>query len=255
MFQDGAQPEHTTVRSQPPNSIPSSDLLCLRGAQAPERLKGGSFFLPRQIVTRPSWRLSKATKPTETLRDLLSFPITASSALFRVVTGWGFSTFSTFLEELELLGLKGKCFGPNEYANALVAYLRIQIEIEIVDDAEDPRWTRGFVEAGHTACLWYDERSGVARIFVLGSLPLLEMTAAVYHELGHLAAGHPLACYGPSGTASGCKKVLPRKLARRVPAGNTVIMEREARLREDYAITAGALGSLCFEDELLGQLS
>lgn len=154
-----------------------------------------------------------------------------------------------------MLGLKGKCFGPSEYAHALAAYLRIQIEIEIVDDAEDPRWTRGLVEAGHTACLWYDERSGAARIFVVGSLPPLEMTAAAYHELGHLAAGHPLACYGPDGTASGYRKILSRRLARRAPAARTVTMEKEARLREDYAMTAGALGSLCFEDESLGQLS
>jgi hypothetical protein len=173
----------------------------------------------------------------------------------RRVTGWGFPTFPAFLEELEILGLKGKCFGPNEYAQALAAYLGIHIRIEIVDDAGDPRWTRGFVRVGYTACLWYDEQSGAARIFVLGSLPPLEMTAAVYHELGHLAAGHPLGCYGPGGTASGSKKVLPRRLARRTPAGKTVTMEREARLREDYAITAGALGPLCLEDESLGQLS
>jgi len=213
------------------------------------------FFLPRQTVTRPPWRLTPATKRAETLRDLLSFPITASSALLRRVTGWGFSTFSAYLEELELLGLKGKCFGPNEYAHALATYLGIQIGIEIVDDAGDPRSARGFVEAGHTACLWYDERSGVARIFVLGSLPPLEMTAAVYHELGHLAAGHPLACYGPDGMASGRRKVLSRRLARRAPAARPVTMEWEARLREDYAMTAGALGPLCLEDESLRQLS
>jgi hypothetical protein len=171
------------------------------------------------------------------------------------VTGWGFPTFPAFLEELERLGLKGKCFGPSEYAHALAAYLGVQIRIEIVDDAEDPQSARGFAEAGHTACVWYDERSGVARIFVPGSLPPLEMTAAVYHELGHLAAGHPLECYGPDGTASGYKKALPRRLARRAPAGRTVTIEREARLREDYAMTAGALGPLCLQDESLGQLS
>lgn len=173
----------------------------------------------------------------------------------RRATGWGFSTFSAFLEELEMLGLKGRCFGPSEYAHTLAAYLGIQIEIEIVDDAKDPRLARGFVEAGHTACLWYEERSGAARIFVLGSLPPLEMTAAVYHELGHLAAGHPLACYGPDGTASGRKKVLSGRLARRAPAARPITIEREARLREDYAMTAGALGPLCLEDETLGQLS
>jgi hypothetical protein len=124
-----------------------------------------------------------------------------------------------------------------------------------LDDAEDPKSARRFVEAGHTACLWYDERSGAAHIFVPGSLPPLEMTAAVYHELGHLAAGHPLACYGPDGTVSGCTRVLSRRLARRAPTARTVTMEREARLREDYAMTAGALGPLCLENESLGQLS
>ena len=79
---------------------------------------------------------------------------------------------------------------------------------------------------------------------MLGSLPPLEMTAAVYHELGHLAAGHPLACYGPDGTASGRKTVLSKRLARRVPAASPITMEREARLREDYAMTAGALGPI-----------
>ncbi len=168
---------------------------------------------------------------------------------------WGYLTLPSFLEELEILGLKGKLFGPSEYAHALAAYLGIQIAVEIVDDAENPRSACGFIEAGHTACLWYDERSGAACVFVLGSLPPLEMTAAVYHELGHLAAGHPLACYGPDGTASGRRKVLSRRLARRAPAAKTVTMEREARLREDYAITAGALGPLCIEDESLRQLS
>ncbi len=164
-------------------------------------------------------------------------------------------TFSAFLEELEILGLKGRCFGPSEYAHALAAYLDIQIGIEVVDDAEDPRSARGFVEAGYTACLWYDERSGLARIFVLGSLPALEITAAVYHELGHLAAGHPLAYYSPDGAASGRRKALSRRLARKMPAARPVVMEKEARLREDYAVTAGALGPLCLEGESLGQIS
>src|SRR5215204_4597154 len=102
MFQHGVQPQHTIVHSKPPGSISSSNLLCLRTTQAPVKLKE-FFFLPRQTLTRPPWRLTPATKRAETLRDLLSFPITASSALLRRVTGWGFSTFSAYLEELELL--------------------------------------------------------------------------------------------------------------------------------------------------------
>ena len=211
--------------------------------------------MPRQTATRPSWRLNTATKSARTLHDLLSFSLAAWSDLLQRAIGWGYLTLPSFLEELDILRLKGKLFGPSEYAHALAAHLGIQIAVEIVDDAEDPRSARGFIEAGHTACLWFDERSGAARIFVLGSLPPLEMTAAVYHELGHLAAGHPLACYGPDGTASGRRKVLSRRLARRAPAARTVTMEREACLREDYAITAGALGPLCLEDESLRQLS
>jgi hypothetical protein len=211
--------------------------------------------LPRQTATRPSWRLNMATKSARTLHDLLSFPLAPWSDVLQRAIDWGYLTLPSFLEELEILGLKSKFFGPSEYAHALAAYLGIQIAVEIVDDAEDPRSARGFIEAGHTACLWFDERSGTARIFVLGSLPPLEMTAAVYHELGHLAAGHPLACYGPGGTASGRRKVLSRRLTRRAPAARTVTMEREARLREDYAITAGALGPSCLEDESLRQLS
>ena len=84
---------------------------------------------------------------------ILSYSLAAWSALLQRAIGWGYLTFPSFLEELEILGLKGKIFGPNEYAHALAAYLDIQIAFETVDDADDPRSARGFIEAGHTACL------------------------------------------------------------------------------------------------------
>src|SRR5688500_10239505 len=131
MFQRGAQPEHTTVHPQPSASIPSSNLLCLLDAQAPAKLKR-FFFLSRQTTTRPSWRLNTATKSARTLHDLLSFPLAPWSDVLQRAIGWGFLTFPSFLEELEILGLKGKFFGPSEYARALAAYLGIQIAVEIV---------------------------------------------------------------------------------------------------------------------------
>jgi hypothetical protein len=94
----------------------------LLGAHVPAKLKRFSL-LPRQTVTRPSWRHTLVRKYAQALRDLLSPPLTdSSSALLWRVTGWGYSTFPAFLEELEILGLKGKCFGPSEYAHALAAY-------------------------------------------------------------------------------------------------------------------------------------
>ena len=123
----------------------------LLGGQAPARLK--RFPSCRNRLARDHLGASWRRGDTQALRDLLLSPLTRSSDVLRTLTGWGFSTFSAFLEELEVLGLKGKCFGPSEYAHALAAYLGIQIEIEIVDDAEDPRSARGFVSAGHTACL------------------------------------------------------------------------------------------------------
>src|SRR3712207_4997810 len=141
MFRRGAQPEHTTVNLRPSASIPSSNLLCLPDAQAPAKLKR-FLFLPRQTATRPSWCLNTATKSAKTLHDLLSFSLAAWSVLLQRAIGWGHLTFPSFLEELEILGLKGKFSGPNEYAHALAAYLGIQIAVEIVDDAEDPRSDR-----------------------------------------------------------------------------------------------------------------
>lgn len=211
-------------------------------------------MLPRRSATPPFSRFISARGYVGTLLYFLALPVTAPFALLRRTTGWGLPTFPTFLEELEILGMKGSRFGPRGYAHALASYLGVQISVEIVDDASDPRLARGFVKAGQTACLWYDQQAETVRIFVLGSLPPVEMTAAVYHELGHLAAGHPLAYYGPDNDVSYRKKVLTKRLASRLPATSPDAMEREADLREDYAITAGALGPLCLEDGSVGQL-
>lgn len=171
------------------------------------------------------------------------------------LSGRGYCTFHAFLEELEILGLKGKCFGPEEYAHRLALYLGIEIRIELVLDADNPEALGSFVESGHTACLWYDERAGIARILVLSSLRPLEMTAAIYHELGHLAAGHRLAVYDSQGVASGARKALVKSLARNLPVTDDLEAEREANLREGFALTAGALGELYLESESQGQLA
>lgn len=211
-------------------------------------------LFPSRSATPPFSRFADGRGYVGTLLYFLALPVTAPFAFLQRTLGWGLTTLPAFLEELEILGLKGKRFGPCEYADALASYLGVRISFEILDDARDPRLARGFVRAGRTACLWYDKQADTLRIFVPGSLPPVEMTAALYHELAHLAAGHSLDSYGPYNKGSQRKKALPKRLARRPPTTSSALMEKEADLREDYAITAGALGSLCLEDEALGQL-
>src|SRR5215207_3917975 len=190
----------------------------------------------------------------EGLQRGLLYPVLVLWRYLRGFSGLGLLTFAGFLEELDRLGLKGETFGPHDYADALAARLAIGIEIELVDVDESPESALVFRREGKAACVWYDKVSNLARVLLLSNLPPLEMTAAIYHELGHLAAGDPLVLYR-HGKATNEAEALSRRLARRTPAMRRKIVEREAQLRENYALTAGALGPLCLESEALKQLS
>lgn len=163
-------------------------------------------------------------------------------------------TFSEFLEELQTLGLKGERFGPELYRRALERHLGIRIEIVIVNDVDDPDSRRAFAEAGNTALLWYRPAVNLAQIFVLESLSPLEMSASIFHELSHLAAGHRLRTSEPfvSGVLQGGAH--HERLRRRPPPARVGACETEARVREDYCMLAGALGADCLEDDDLRQV-
>jgi hypothetical protein len=188
------------------------------------------------------------------LARVLLYPVSVLCRYLRGCAGFGLLTFAGFLEELERLGLKGETFGPRDYADALADELRITIAIELVEVDTNPEAALAFRREDKAACVWYDQAANLARVLVLSNLPPLEMTAAIYHELGHLAAGDPLVLYG-LGKPVNRVEVLPRRLARRSPAMRRKVVETEAWLRENYALTAGALGSLCLESESLKQLS
>jgi hypothetical protein len=190
----------------------------------------------------------------QSLHYVLMYPILVLWRYLRGFAGFGLLTFAGFLEELDRLGLKGKTFGPHQYADALADWLRMRIEIELVDVDENPEAALAFKRERKTACVWYDEAPNIARVLVLSNLPPLEMTAAIYHELGHIAAGDTLALYR-NGTVTNKVEALPRRLARKSPARRSRVAEREAQLRENYTLTAGALGPLCLESESLKQLS
>jgi hypothetical protein len=196
----------------------------------------------------------QALVPARTfLRGTLQRAIHAAVSVIAAF-GSGHITFAEFLEELEALGLKGRTFGPEDYRQALERHLGFGIELVLVPDTADPAARRAFVEAGASAVLWYRPDPALARILVLSSLPALEMTAAVYHELSHLAAGHRLRPSGPSaGDLSHLSLRRPR-LAWRPPPAREAASEREASVRERYCMLAGALGAACLEDDGLRQV-
>lgn len=184
-------------------------------------------------------------KAAKAVNNMLAFPFCALSS--------GEITFPEFLEELEMLGLKGERFGPEAYRIALSWYLNIEIEVVLVSDLENIEAQRAFVERDDTAILLFWSEKQHAIIFVLESLPELEMTAAIYHELSHLAAGHRFIDASYSGRRRSVSAVF-LQLAKQPPPRTYKACEREARVREDYCILAGSLGDRCLDQERLRQV-
>lgn len=185
-------------------------------------------------------------KAAKKANNILAFPFSLLSR--------GMITFPEFLEELEELCLKGRRFGPEAYRLALERFLGIEIEIVTVADLHNIDAQRAFVERDDTAILSFSHDKNLALIFVLESLLELEMTAAIYHELSHLAAGHRFLHNGSSGQRLGSGNALPAQLAKQPPPRSIKGREREARIREDYCLVAGSLGERCLEQEQLRQV-
>lgn len=185
-------------------------------------------------------------KAAKTANNILAFPFSMLSR--------GIITFPEFLEELDELCLKGERFGPEAYRLALERFLGIEIEVVTVADLDNIDAQRAFVERGDTAILSFSQDKNLAVIFVLESLPELEMTTAIYHELSHLAAGHRLLHNGLSGERLGSDGALPAQLAKQPPPRSIKAREREAKIREDYCLVAGSLGERCLEQEQLRQV-
>ena len=160
-----------------------------------------------------------------------------------------------FQEELALLGLSGKEYGPEDYSRALGAFLGISIAVHVIPDHQYPELSYRLASSGRMGEIRYSEELGIAVIIVPGSLPSLVSVLTVFHELGHLAAGDLLIepSRSPDNTspentgtnAFATVRIEQRKrLARGYPFAHENLREREANLRASYALTAGCLGSL-----------
>lgn len=163
-------------------------------------------------------------------------------------------TAAEFQEELAILGLSGRRFGPKDYADALGDYLDISINVHVIPDDWYPELSRRFAISGRLGELRYSERLTLAAIFVPGSLPPLVLTLTILHELGHLAAGDLL--IEPSEELGGSRHQRAeearfatrstrkgKRLARGLPFAEEALREREANLRASYALFAGCLGN------------
>ena len=146
-----------------------------------------------------------------------------------------------FQAELALLGLSGREFGPREYADILGEKLEMQITICVLPDEHYPELTHKMARAGKVAELSYSEDFLGAVILVPSSLPPIVRTLSVYHELGHVAAGHPVEVW-EGGAKTGRFERGPRRLARRPPVADRRLCEQEADLRAVYSLLAGSLG-------------
>ncbi|HET7271961.1 MAG TPA: hypothetical protein VFI90_12845 [Rubrobacter sp.] len=160
-----------------------------------------------------------------------------------------------FQEELVLLGLSGKEYGPEEYAEALGAYLGISIAVHVIPDLQYPELSHRLASSGRMGEIRYSEELGIAVIIVPGSLPSLVSVLTVLHELGHLAAGdlliEPGGGLGNTTPENSGKDAFAtvriehgKRLAQGFPFAHENLREREANMRASYALTAGCLGSL-----------
>lgn len=146
-----------------------------------------------------------------------------------------------FQEELVSLGLYGSGFGPTEYADALGLFLGVNVVICVFPDVMYPELARALARSGRVAELHYSKDRGTCVILVPSSLPPMMRTLAVYHELGHLAAGDPFQVW-ESGAKAGRQVFPERRLARKPPLAEEALREREADRRAEYALLAGCLG-------------
>lgn len=163
-------------------------------------------------------------------------------------------TLEDFRLELAELGLLGWAFGPEEYRAALEERLGIEISVEELPDAEGGALASQLAAEGNLAEVVVDEGPSKALVLVRESLcyqPWPAYELSIFHELSHLAAGHPLRTKRAlrTGARGGRVRGLGPQLTRRelvFPAsseesGKLVqeVFESEARRRAKWLVLAG----------------
>ncbi len=166
-------------------------------------------------------------------------------------------SFLDFLDELRLLGLYGRYFSWEDYRQRLEAHLGVKVRVRFPDDP----LVRMALLGDDLGRVYRDEETGDALVLVSGQLEEFEALEVIYHELGHVAGGHPLprgkAVEGLSmgsfdapsleaesegDTRQGGWWNPPRSILGPPAPRDEGYCEREATLRAEYAILAGHYG-------------
>lgn len=165
-----------------------------------------------------------------------------------------------FVEELEVLGLAGAEFGPEEYARRLADHLGIKIVEVPLADEEYPEFREQMAGRGHFGSLVREDETGDALILVPRSLGEIRRHLLIYHECAHIACGHRMPRPGV-GTAGAADPEDPSEWYDPVLAGHGRLAaapppldpdecEAQARSRARLAFRAGLYGEqLVDEDE------
>ena len=171
-------------------------------------------------------------------------------------------TFDQFVYELALLRLKDTHFSAEDYARALARFMGKTVRLQTLTSyvSLDPHSLearavrRDLAISGHMGLttMTHDDAGGVSYVIVyLDGLDWWLREHTLFHELGHVAAGHYRAV--PSVPA----KVRPRipRLAERPPVLDRRMQEHEADLRANYSLLASSLGELSTRKRSLTVLS
>lgn len=132
------------------------------------------------------------------MRESLAKPFAAVLAHLKKAGGWrGPSEVSRedFRLELAELGLLGRAFSPGEYRACLEKKLGVEILIEEIPDERNALIISELVLEGIMAEVVYSEDLRRAMVLVRESLryqPWPAYELSLFHELSHLAAGHPV---------------------------------------------------------------
>ncbi|MDP9474277.1 MAG: hypothetical protein M3R38_00985 [Actinomycetota bacterium] len=172
-------------------------------------------------------------------------------------------TFDQFVYELALLRLKGTHFTAADYAHALAKRLGTPVRLQTLtsyvslapDSLEARAVRRDLAISGHmgVTVMTHDEGAGTVSylILYLDDLDWWLREHTLFHELGHVAAGHHRAM--PSVPRN--VRPLVSRIAERPPVSDLRLQEDEADLRANYSLLAGSLGELSTRKRSLALLS
>ncbi len=169
--------------------------------------------------------------------------------------------YEELVRELAVLRLLGTSYTADDYAAALEEPLGMKIRIKRF---EEVRASSG------VASVDYDEEAATATIWVPKRLSWWLAQYAIFHELGHLAAGHPYIPvfaetgeegdpYYPTGRRLARKgppkyRDLPNRIAKNIsPDELGRIHQAEAELRAQHNMLTSQLGEQAIEVDRINQ--